>query len=130
MTESADTRTEIIETINKIIEDGENISISAVAHRCGVSHSLIFNRYPDLKERIKELKAEQKARKKVRDDESLISSLLVKNKALQNKVKVNARGQAEENFKAILVHVHQLYSMYDQLLEDRNKLALRQADWR
>ncbi|REG50736.1 hypothetical protein B0G80_7189 [Paraburkholderia sp. BL6669N2] len=35
------------------------ISIHAVAARCGVSHSLIYNRYPDLKERIKEFKATQ-----------------------------------------------------------------------
>ena len=59
------TRTKIVETINQMLEAGESISIHSVAEKCGVSHSLIYNRYPDLKERIKDLKATQKEKQKV-----------------------------------------------------------------
>lgn len=127
MTESVGTRSQLVKIIKEIIDNGEGISISAVAHRCGVSHSLIYNRYPDLKERIKELKDQQKARQKAQDDESLISNLLAKNKVLQKKLKSDTSGQVEESFKTVLVHMQQLYSMYDQLCDDRNKLAERLA---
>lgn len=120
-----DTREQIEQAIKQILETGGNISISAVAENCGVSHSLIYNRYPDLKEKIKELKSAQKARQKTDSDEALISTLLAKNKALQEKVKAENSGQAEDAFKSMLSHVQQVYSMYDQLLDDRNKLAER-----
>jgi AcrR family transcriptional regulator len=38
---------------------GERLNIHAVAQRCGVSHSLVYSRYPDIKERIEELKQSQ-----------------------------------------------------------------------
>lgn len=120
-----DTREQIEQAIQQMMEDGESISINAVAEKCGVSHSLIYNRYPDLKEKIKELKVSQKARQKSDNDEALISSLLAKNKALQEQIKSENSGQAEEAFKSVLTHVQQVYSMYDQLLDDRNKLAER-----
>ncbi|TXT28171.1 MAG: hypothetical protein FD131_3304 [Rhodocyclaceae bacterium] len=120
-----DTREQIEQAIKQMLDAGESISISAVAEKCDVSHSLIYNRYPDLKEKIKELKSGQKARQKTESDEALISTLLAKNKALQEKVKSETSGQAEEAFKSMLSHVQQVYSMYDQLLDDRNKLAER-----
>lgn len=120
-----DTREQIEQAIQQMMEAGESISINAVAEKCGVSHSLIYNRYPDLKEKIKELKVSQKARQKSDNDEALISSLLAKNKALQEQIKSENSGQAEEAFKSVLTHVQQVYSMYDQLLDDRNKLAER-----
>jgi AcrR family transcriptional regulator len=125
MDESLDTRSQIIQALEKMVATGENINISAVAAKCGVSHSLIYNRYPDLKERIKELKAAHKARQKVANDKELIDTLLAKNKALKDRVKEDRSGQAEDNFKRMLVHVQQVYSMYDQLLEERNRLAER-----
>ncbi len=125
MADTLDTRTQILQAIDQMLEAGERISINAIASRCGISHSLIYNRYPDLKERIKELKTTQAARQKTQDAEALIDSLLAKNKALQAKVKLEPQKQAEEGFKAMLVHTQQVYSMYDQLLEDRNRLAVR-----
>jgi len=120
-----DTREQIEQAIQQMQEAGESISINAVAAKCGISHSLIYNRYPDLSVKIKELKAGQKARQKSESDEALIASLLAKNKALQEKIKSDNSGQAEEAFKSVLSHVQQVYSMYDQLLDDRNKLAER-----
>lgn len=120
-----DTREQIEQAIQQMMEAGESISINAVAEKCDVSHSLIYNRYPDLKEKIKELKVSQKARQKSDNDEALISSLLAKNKALREQIKSENSGQAEEAFKSVLTHVQQVYSMYDQLLDDRNKLAER-----
>lgn len=125
MDESLDTRTKIVQAMEQMVAAGASISISSVAAKCGVSHSLIYNRYPDLKERIKELKTAQKARQKAANDQELIDILLAKNKVLQERVKSYDNGQAEENFKLMLVHVQQVYSMYDQLLDERNKLAER-----
>jgi len=125
MDESLDTRSRIIRTLEQMVSAGENITISAVSAKCGVSHSLIYNRYPDLKERIKELKAAHKARQKAENEKELIQNLLAKNKALKDRIKEDRCSQAEDSFKLMLVHVQQLYSMYDQLLEERNRLAER-----
>lgn len=111
--------------MEQIVASGERISINAVAFKCGISHSLIYNRYPDLKERIKELKTTQKASQKEANDQAIINGLLAKNKALKNRIKSEDNRQTEESFKLMLVHVQQVYSMYDQILDERNKLAER-----
>lgn len=125
MSEALETRAKIVQVLEQMIAAGEDVSISAVAARSGVSHSLIYNRYPDLKERIKELKVRQKAHQKAENDQEVIAKLIAKNKALQERVKSDNTGQAEASFRQLLVHVQQVYSMYDQLLDERNKLAER-----
>jgi AcrR family transcriptional regulator len=121
------TRDKIINAIEEMLAANESVSISAVAAKCGVSHALIHNRYPDLKERIKELKGAQREKRKVADDQELIANLLAKNKALRKQVKGEDRTQETAAFKALLAHVHEVYSMYDSLLEERNRLAKKLA---
>lgn len=118
-----DTRTRIVEAMRGMREAGERISIHAVAARCGVSHSLIYNRYPDLKEKIKEIKTTQKQQRKAEDDQALIATLTSEKNALHAKVKRGKEAVAKESFKALLTHVQEVYSMYDGLLEERNRLA-------
>ncbi|MEI6002439.1 TetR/AcrR family transcriptional regulator [Paraburkholderia bengalensis] len=118
-----DTRTRIIEAIRGMRETGESITIHAVAARCGVSHSLIYNRYPDLKEKIKELKTTQKQQRKAEDDQALIARLTSEKNALHAKVKRGKEAMTKDSFKALLTHVQEVYSMYDGLLEERNRLA-------
>ncbi|MEC4718294.1 DUF6262 family protein [Noviherbaspirillum sp. CPCC 100848] len=125
MNEALDTRAKIVQALEQMIAAGENVSISAVAARTGVSHSLIYNRYPDLKERIKALKVRQKVHQKATNDEEVITRLFAKNKALQERIKSKNNGQVEESFRHLLVHIQQVYSMYDQLLDERNKMAER-----
>jgi AcrR family transcriptional regulator len=125
MDESSNTRDQLLQAIDQLVNSGGNISISAVAAICGVSHSLIYNRYPDLKERIKELKRAQKDRQKTATDQQLIDNLLAKNKVLLKKLEAQDTRHEEREFSQLLAHLQQVYSMYDQLLEDRNRLVER-----
>jgi AcrR family transcriptional regulator len=118
-----DSRSQFLGAIEDMLAAGERLSIHAVARRCGVSHSLIYNRYPDIKERIKELQQSQSIAKKAAEDQELISKLLARNKALKRRSQTKSDEERKEAFKALLVHVQQLYSMYDELREDRNRLA-------
>lgn len=120
-----DTRDKIIKAIEEMLATNESISINAVAEKCGISHSLIYNRYPDLKERIKELKETQREKKKAADDNELIANLMTKNKALRERAKVDDHAQETAAFKTLLAHVQEVYSMYDSLVDERNRLAAR-----
>jgi AcrR family transcriptional regulator len=120
-----DTRAKIVKVINQMLAANESISIHSVAEKSGVSHSLIYNRYPDLKERIKELKTVQKAKLKAANEQDLINTLVAQNKMLRERVKDEKRKQDAESFKILLAHVQEVYSMYDQLLEERNMFAAR-----
>ena len=122
-----DNRSNFLSAIEQILAAGERLSIHAVARRCGVSHSLIYNRYPDIKERIKELQQSQSIAKKATEDQELISKLLARNNALKRRRQTKNDKERNEAFKELLVHVQQLYSMYDELREDRNRLADRLA---
>jgi AcrR family transcriptional regulator len=120
-----DTRKHIEDTITQMIDAGERLNIFSVAKKCGLSHSLIYNRYPDIKERIKVLKQSQANARAVAEDHQLIAKLVKDNKTLKQRVRSYREEGDEEAFTAILVHVQQLYSMYDEMLEDRNRLAQR-----
>jgi len=120
-----DTRTQLVKAIESMLHAGEKITISSVAAKCEVSHSLIYNRYPDLKEWIKDIRKDQIAKQKAEGDENLINTLLARNKTLKLKIKAESSGQEKAAFRSMLVHIQQIYSMYDQLLEDRNNLASR-----
>ncbi len=119
------TREMISKTIDEMLERGDKLNIYAVAERCGISHSLIYNRYPDLKERIKDLKKVQRAKADAKGDAALITKLLDKNKSLEAKVNAEDSAKYEAVIAGLVAHLHQVYAMYDQLLEDRNKLAER-----
>ena len=121
------TRESIIKSIDEILASGEAISIKAVATKSGVSHSLIYNRYPDLKEKIKELKSAQKADKQAFSDRETIATLTSRNEKLKQRLEVAKKSDDPETIRTLLTHIQQLYSMYDVLLEDRNKFAERLA---
>jgi AcrR family transcriptional regulator len=114
-----------MKTIDEMHGNGEKLNIHAVAERCGVSHSLIYNRYPDLKERIKGLKAEQRVRAEARSDSAVVAKLLAQNKVLSTKASSESSARHKAEMAALISHLHEMYAMYDQLLEDRNKLAER-----
>lgn len=122
------TRDRIVKAIEEMLAANESININSVAEKCGISHSLIYNRYPDLKERIKDLKGVQREKRKAADEQTLVANLMAQNKALRERVKGEDRADDAAAFKALLVHVQELYSMYDSLLDDRNRLAAKAAD--
>lgn len=120
-----DTRDLITKTIHEMVQRGEKLNIHAVAARCGFSHSLIYNRYPDLGEQIKQLGKAQRARVSAESDAAAISKLVAQNQLLSKKVEAQQPARYRALITELLAHLHQVYAMYDQLLEDRNALALR-----
>lgn len=80
-----------------------------------------------MKEKIKELKTTQKQQRKAEDDQALIARLMCETKVLRAKAKARKQTDAKESFKSLLAHVQEVYSMYDGLLEERNRLAVKLA---
>lgn len=119
MDESSNTRDQLLQAIDQLVNSGGSISISAVAAICGVSHSLIYNRYPDLKERIKEFKRVQKDRQKTTTDQQLIDNLLAKNKVLLKKLEVQEKRQEEKNLNQLLRSVRKVQAGKMTALTDR-----------
>lgn len=122
--DEVDTRTKIEKAIESAQSANEKISIHSIAEKCGVSHSLIYNRYPDLKEKIKHLKLTQKAAQLEQTEQELIEKLREKNKSLRAQIE-KSKTKSDPGIKVMLTHIQELYSMYDQMLEERNKLAKR-----
>lgn len=114
---SQDTRKTLIDSLHELILEGKKISIKSVAEKAGLSHSIIYNRYPELKCIIKEeqqRQADQLQRNKERNElEKLKNKLLSANK----KSKKLEQTQINE-VPALLAHIQQVYSMYDQLAEE------------
>lgn len=120
-----DTRELILRTIDQMLERGEKISIYAVSKRCGISHPLVYNRYPDLGEWIDRLKKAQRAAGSTEMEAVAISKLVAENRQLSKRIKVEQPARYRELIAELVAHLHQVYAMYDQLLEDRNALARR-----
>ena len=69
---SQDTRKTLIDSLHELILEGKKISIKSVAEKAGLSHSIIYNRYPELKCIIKEeqqKQADQLQKNKERNEE-------------------------------------------------------------
>jgi AcrR family transcriptional regulator len=118
-------RDKIIKVIEGMWAANEKMSIHSVAHKCDVSHSLIYNRYPDLKERIKELKAKQQVKIQAANEQKIIEKLIAQNKALKTNLKAAKSDEDDKSFKALLAHITEVYRMYDELRVDRDSLAER-----
>ncbi len=114
---SQDTRKTLIDSLHELILEGKKISIKSVAEKAGLSHSIIYNRYPELKCIIKEeqqRQADQLQRNKERNELEKL-----KNKLLSAKKKSKKLEQTQINeIPALLAHIQQVYSMYDQLAEE------------
>lgn len=114
---SENTRKSLIEALYQLVSEGKKVSIKSVADRAGLSHSIIYNRYPDLKCIIKDEQAKQTEQLKRDSDiaeleklKSKLSSVKRKNQKLEQEKSVD--------FPALLAHIQQVYSIYDQLAEE------------
>lgn len=125
---SQDTRKTLIDSLHELILEGKKISIKSVAEKAGLSHSIIYNRYPELKCIIKEeqqRQADQLQRNKERNElEKLKNKLLSANK----KSKKLEQTQINE-VPALLAHIQQVYSMYDQLAEEHVEVLNKLRDY-
>ncbi len=85
---SQDTRKTLIDSLHELILEGKKISIKSVAEKAGLSHSIIYNRYPELKCIIKEeqqKQADQLQKNKERNElEKLKNKLLSAKKSRKN----------------------------------------------
>jgi len=114
---SENTRQSLIDALYQLVSEGKKVSIKSVADRAGLSHSIIYNRYPELKCIIKDEQVKQTEHLK-RDREiaeleklkSKLSSVKIKNQKLEQ--------EKSTDFPALLAHIQQVYSMYDQLAEE------------
>ena len=125
---SQDTRKTLIDSLHELILEGKKISIKSVAEKAGLSHSIIYNRYPELKCIIKEeqqKQADQLQRNKERNELEKL-----KNKLLSAKKKSKKLEQTQINeIPALLAHIQQVYSMYDQLAEEHVEVLNKLRDY-
>lgn len=124
---SKDTREQIEDAINEMIALGVKINASRVAAKVGVSHSLIYNRYPDLRIKIDKLKADQQVESQKQESENKVSELQNEVQKLKNKVKILESKQSayKEQNEKLWNHIQEVYFMYDQILAERNEFAQR-----
>ncbi|TMX33500.1 hypothetical protein DA096_10415 [Vibrio rotiferianus] len=120
-----DTREKLLFCVREFDNNNEPISISKVARKCGVSHSLIYNRHPDIKQMINSLKQKQKDQALVEKQKDQTSKLLKRNNKLQRELAYSRSKNDPKTIAMLMEHIHIIYSMYDSLLEERNAFAQR-----
>lgn len=119
---SEKTKQKLLDSLAEIIAQDKSVNIKSVAENAGLSHSVIYNRYPELKIIIKTAQKKQKAQDEtqyyIKVNEKLKSDLKVAKRKLGRK-----NTEQCETIPALLAHIQQVYSMYDQILEERNDFA-------
>lgn len=122
------TREQLLACIKEFRENNVPITIKKVSEKCGVSHSLVYNRHPDIKEIINNLKKEQKQQKLVEKQKKHTEKLLIRNSNLERRLSQARQHDDKETIAVLMTHIQELYSMYDALLEERNAFAKRLYD--
>lgn len=122
-----DTKGQLEVIIHQMIASGEKVNVSRVAQKAGVSNALIYNRYPELKLKIQQAKLGQTQKAKQIESTTEIEKLKgMLAKAKQKQEEAELRSQAIQNQNDQLwEHIQQVYSMYDQMLAERNDFAER-----
>lgn len=122
-----DTKFAIENALQELIDANEKVNINRVAAKAGFSNSLIHNRYPDLADKINEVKANQKQKKDSIDNACEIERL--KKEVAQLKQKTDESKKIAVSYQKInedlWEHIQQVYGMYDQVLAERNGFAER-----
>lgn len=122
-----ETRQQLEAIVTEMIASGEKINVSRVAAKAGVSNALIYNRYPELKVRIQTAKETQQSRKEkveATTEVEKLESKLDKAKQKQVEAELMACSYQKQN-EQLWEHIQQVYSMYDQVLAERNDFAER-----
>lgn len=122
-----ETRQQLEAIVTEMIASGEKINVSRVAAKAGVSNALIYNRYPELKVRIQTAKETQQSRKQqveATTEVEKLKSQLAKAKQRKEEAELMACSYQKQN-EQLWEHIQQVYSMYDQVLAERNDFAER-----
>jgi Ni,Fe-hydrogenase I small subunit len=122
------TREQLLSCVKEFKQNNDPITIKKVADKCGISHSLIYNRHPDIKEMINNLKKKQKEQTLVDQQKDQTGKLLKRNENLERKLSEAKKNDDKETIAMLITHIQELYSMYDSLLEERNAFANRLYD--
>ncbi|WP_283787025.1 DUF6262 family protein [Bermanella sp. WJH001] len=124
---SDNTRKSLIEALFELVSESKKVSIKSVADRAGLSHSIIYNRYPDLKCIIKDEQIKQAEQLKRDRDIAELEKLKTKLSSIKRK---NQKLEKEKStdFPSLLAHIQQVYSMYDQLAEEHVEALNRLRD--
>lgn len=123
----SNTKSQLEAIISEMIASGEKVNVSRVAQKAGVSNALIYNRYPELKLKIQAAKLNQTQRTKQIESTTEIEKLkgmLAKSKNKQEEAELMAQSYQQQN-NELWEHIQQVYSMYDQVLAERNEFAER-----
>jgi len=124
---ASNTKLLIENALQELIDTDEKVNINQVAKKAGVTNALIYNRYRELVNKINHAKKLQKQAKENKDNyliiEKLQEEIHTMKKAIIN-TKENIAPLKEQN-ESLRQHIHQLYGMYDQVLEERNNFAER-----
>lgn len=123
----SNTKSQLEAIISEMIASGEKVNVSRVAQKAGVSNALIYNRYPELKLKIQQAKLNQTQRTKQIESTTEIEKLkgmLAKSKNKQEEAELMAQSYQQQN-NELWEHIQQVYSMYDQVLAERNEFAER-----
>lgn len=123
----SNTKSQLEAIISEMIASGEKVNVSRVAQKAGVSNALIYNRYPELKLKIQQAKLNHTQRTKQIESTTEIEKLkgmLAKFKNKQEEAELMAQSYQQQN-NELWEHIQQVYSMYDQVLAERNEFAER-----
>ncbi|CAK2397413.1 TetR family transcriptional regulator [Vibrio crassostreae] len=119
------TRDKLKQALSSLLDERVPITVSAVAKRCGVSHSLIYNNHPDIKDDIKRAKNRQKEEQQAEINRTENEKLVKKVSALEAILKKRKSRDDQETINILIAHITEIYSMYDALLKERNDYAER-----
>jgi len=122
------TREQLLSCVREFKQNNDPITIKKVADKCDISHSLIYNRHPDIKDMINNLKKKQKEQALVEQQKEQTEKLLKRNENLERKLSEAKKNDDKETIATLIAHIQELYSMYDSLLEERNAFANRLYD--
>ena len=122
------TREQLLSCVKEFKQNNDPITIKKVADKCGISHSLIYNRHPDIAEMITKLKKHQKEQAIIELQKDQTDKLLKRNENLERKLSEAKKNDDKETIAMLITHIQELYSMYDSLLEERNAFANRLYD--
>ena len=114
---SESTRQQLFESLEQLIAQGKKVTIKSVADNAGLRHSVIYNRYPELKSQ-----EDQEAQQERLLDKETINRLKTKLASAKTKVS-SSKNEQDVLMPILLAHLSEVYSMCDQLAEERDELA-------
>ncbi|MBP3140473.1 hypothetical protein ACTFQF_04335 [Aliivibrio fischeri] len=123
------TREQLLSCVREFEKKNTPITIKKVADKCRISHSLIYNRHPDIKEIINNIKQKQKEQALIEKQKYQTEKLIKRNESLERKLSETKSKDDKETVSMLIAHIQELYSMYDLLLEERNVFAQRILDF-